>query len=169
MSMPDTTSTRSLLFGLLALEVGFLKRDALVNILQQTSAADAISLEDRIRGSLLTVQQQALLDALLREHLANHQHDLQRSLTALGSLSVLRELGDNGGISWKPVLDSLSVDGQTPPISEASPAPSTRPPAAVEPLPSLPRFCILRPLAAGGLGQVFIARDEQFPREVALK
>lgn len=153
---------RSLLFALTALELGFLGRDALREALTAWASDRTRPLPEFLaeRG-LLDGQQCQLTDAMTGEMLNEHGQDLSRCLAAFGSLSLLRGLGDGS-------LDTL-IDNLTAPSLHPDASPATRVPHLVEPLPVAARFQIVRPLAAGGLGQVFVARDEQLRREVALK
>ena len=113
----------------------------------------------------MLVQQQAitsdrceLLEALVDEHVRQHSQSAQRSLESLSSVSsawqVLAEISDDDiqaslghvgqglgeTVSWQ--LDMVSADL---------------------------RYRILRPHAQGGLGEVFVARDNQLHRNVAVK
>ena len=82
--MPNAHADRNLLFGILALQMDFITRDALV------AAMHAWVLhKDRPLGQVLceqgalTAADHALLDGLVQRHLQKHGDDPQRSLAAL--------------------------------------------------------------------------------------
>jgi hypothetical protein len=85
-------SARSLLFGILALQMDFLGRDALV-VATHTWILD----KSRSLGEIL-VEQQALrpderdlLDALVQQHLDHHRGDVEKSLAAVAVPTPLRD------------------------------------------------------------------------------
>jgi hypothetical protein len=88
------SADRNLLFGILALQMDFISRDALV------AAMNAWVLEKRKPLGQILVEQQSLnadehavLDALVQKHLQRHGNDPQRSLAAISSVgSVRRDL-----------------------------------------------------------------------------
>src|SRR5262249_54066379 len=104
-----------------------------------------------------------LLEALVAKHLALHGDDAQQSLAAVSSLGSVRD--DLGQIADAEVRASL---GHLPSPSRTD-DPDLTPLPESEGRPPGPRFRILRPHAKGGLGQVYVAEDEELHREVALK
>src|SRR5262249_20075434 len=104
-------------------------------------------------------------DALVEEHLRAHGGDPQRSLASVGAAGPARE--DLRHIADADVQASLAGIPATWPAGE-NPA-ATVPPQAGTPTSPGARFRILRPHARGGLGQVYLAYDEELRREVALK
>jgi hypothetical protein len=163
---PARKAGLNLLFGLLALQNNFVDRDALLGALN-TWLVDKSRHLGRIlleRGALDT-DTHALLEALARKHLDRHGGDPERSLASLSSLGPLRrDLENLADPELHASLADIISDRDTEPEPDATrtyPEGRTTAPAG--------RFRILRPLARGGLGEVYVARDEELRREVALK
>ncbi len=163
--MPRSDADRNLLFGINALQNDFITRDALI------AAMNAWALEKhRPIGEVLVERgdldpaDRALLEQLLDRHVAKHGGDPARSLAALSSAEGIsadlrRQVADP---------DVLASIDNVPGGSQADPY-ATR--ASSPPLPqsTAVRFRKVREHAAGNLGVVYVAHDDELNREVALK
>jgi serine/threonine-protein kinase len=151
---------RNLLFGILALQMDFITRDGLI------AALNGWVLErPRPLGQILVEQERlsagrrGLIDALVEEHIEAHAQDANRSLAALpiaaSDLQALtRDVVDSDVQATLAVITGRAVQENT--VIRA-------------PAEGGGRYRILRPHARGGLGEVFVAHDEELHREVALK
>jgi serine/threonine-protein kinase len=169
--MPEPAPTpasadRNLLFGILALQMDFISRDALIRamhawVLDKHMPLGQILLEQ----GALRAGTRAALDLVVQEHLEQHGNDPQRSLAAVSSIgSVRQELQQ---VADPDIHASLAHVSAARP-GEADPC-LTSDYSAGTPTSAGLRFRVVRPHARGGLGEVFVAHDKELHREVALK
>src|SRR5437773_8576035 len=86
------SADRNLLFGILALQMDFISRDQLVAamhawVLDKQKPLGQVLLDQKA----LEASRHALLDALVQEHLKQHDNDPQKSLAAVSSIKSVRE------------------------------------------------------------------------------
>jgi WD40 repeat protein/serine/threonine protein kinase/tetratricopeptide (TPR) repeat protein len=156
---------RNLLFGILALQNNFIDRAALLLAFNVWTDSKTRPLSHiLVEQGKLDLSRHDLLNALVAEHLKLHGDDPDCSLAALSSLGPVRH--ELNSLHDLELAVSLSHVG-------TSRAPSNEPDATLswvgEPTATSGRFRVLRPHARGGLGEVFVARDDELHRDVALK
>jgi serine/threonine protein kinase len=144
---PKPFSDKNLLLGVIALQTNLITQEQLIDGLHAWYFDKTTSLARHldIQGSL-TAEQRAKLDLLVNANLQLHDNSAE-------SKSPLSR------VDASPYVDQYATIA---PISYSKEnefgAPITG-----------PRYSILRPHARGGLGEVFLARDETLQREVAIK
>ena len=163
--MAQMASDRNLLFGVLALQMDFISRDALVAamnswILEKHQPLGQIL----VRQGALADEERALLDPLVRKHLEKHGEDAERSLSALSPIGWIKH--DLQAVADPELVVSLGHLARSTVSTEPH---ATESDAVGEPTSLGGRFRILRPHARGGQGEVYVARDTELNREVALK
>ena len=166
---PRQDAAQNLLFGLLALQNNFIDRDTLLSafnvwVVDKSQSIGQILLD---RGAL-THARHAVIQTLVHEHIEQHGFDPERSLTVVtiapsvrddleklpdfelqASLLYLRlptaldqEPDAGSTVDWNDDIAATDTDG---------------------------RFRIVRFHDRGALGEVYVARDQQLHRVVALK
>ena len=161
MSLPldPSNADRNLLFGILALQVNFISRDALVAgmkawVIDKRKPLGQILLEQK----QLTAGQVQAIEVLIVQHLQAHGDDPERSLQAVSVASVVRSLLSLGD---GDLQDHLAKYRAASEVEETGIFHQTSNNGA--------RYKRLRDHAEGGLGKVFVAEDTELHREVALK
>src|SRR5439155_24661562 len=90
--MPRANTDRNLLFGILALQMDFIGRDALIQamhawVLDKAKPLGQILLDQ----NALRSDAHALLEALVQKHLELHGDDAEKSLAAISSIASMRQ------------------------------------------------------------------------------
>ena len=157
---------RNLLFGILAVQMNFVSRDALIAamnawVLAQHRALGGILVDQ----GALTAARHDLLEQLVNEHVVAHGDDPEQSLTAADGEGAIRR-------EWRRLVECETEMAQTGDFSVGPGAgydPEATQYAWIAPAQNDSRFSVLRPYARGGLGLVSVALDRELNREVALK
>ncbi len=163
-------AAQSLLFGLLALQNNFIDRDTLLAAFNAWVADKSQSLGQILldRGALSPARH-AVLQVLVQEHLQQHGFDPERSLAALTIVPVgpRRPRGDCRTSTSRPAssISAWPTTGGDRPRREST-ANWDEESAATD---AEGRFRIVRFHDRGALGEVYVARDQQLHRIVALK
>lgn len=155
---------RHLLFGLLALQMDFVTRDALIDGIEawienkQESLGRILVQRGHLAENLVR-----LLEELVDRHLEAHNNDTKKSLSSINAQATLDEpgLGDED-FSAHATLEMLKdLSHPLHPRETMSAIPEQE--------ANEVRFRFLRPHAQGGLGRISVALDQELQREVALK
>jgi hypothetical protein len=95
--MPETpnippAADRNLLFGILALQMDFISRDALIEAMYTWVKDKTQSLgQILVNQGAMSPGRCALLEPLIQEHIQQHGNDPQQSLASLSSASSIRQ------------------------------------------------------------------------------
>jgi serine/threonine-protein kinase len=157
---------RNLLFGLLALQNDLIDRDQLVDGFRAWTRDKTrpLALHLAEQGDL-DPEQRAVVEGLVVLHVKKHGGDAEKSLA---SLAVGRSIRQRLAAVADPEVDATL--GHIPSGRTHNGDPDGTSTLSVGAATSEgERFQILRPHARGGLGAIFVARDAELNREVALK
>jgi serine/threonine-protein kinase len=160
---------RDLLTAMLAVLTGAVPREGLVATLKAWSQNRQTPLTELLgQASGLDADKLRVLETLAALHLHANHDDLRQSLDALNAqgltVEVLTVIDDDNS---RIVLSKTLGCELTVPLAQDAAAS----PGSTHPLPRTTgeRFQLIRPHASGGIGQVWLARDCELQREVAVK
>ncbi|MFO0950343.1 MAG: protein kinase [Isosphaeraceae bacterium] len=160
----NQSTPESLLFGVIAVELGLIDARTLVEAYSTWDARRAPDFSDLLeRRGDLTAEGRRLVERHLRR-ISTHEDG--PSPVTVSSPELVSVLAASGSEETQAELSFATV---APSTASRRPGTDVGPGTDVAPGPSWPRYSMIRVHAKGGLGTVWLARDCQLNREVALK
>ena len=159
------STDRNLLFGILAVQTDFISESDLIAAMNAWLLDKQRPLDEYlVENGALDPATHSVIEALVDKHVEKHTGDTARSLEALHATASLQN--NLAVFKDRDVQASLGHLAHAP--AKADTHATVAAPKQQSPDEAL-RYAVLRPHAAGGLGQVSVARDAELNREVALK
>jgi serine/threonine-protein kinase len=165
----SASADRNLLFGILAVQLDFISKNALITAMNAWLLDKRRSIGDILQAQgHLPTERLHLLTALVSEHFKHHGGDPRRSLAAVSlDVSAHQALESIADADMQQTLAQVGIV-RTPSATPLGDAIATVAQPA-QPAATAGRYRILRLHARGGLGEVFVALDTELDRQVALK
>jgi tetratricopeptide (TPR) repeat protein/tRNA A-37 threonylcarbamoyl transferase component Bud32 len=156
------TTDRDVLFGILAVQLDFVSRDTVTTALRACASAKERTLADvLVDQGALPADVRSHLELLVDRHVRMHEVETAPSTTGGASVDPSRETlkeFDDAHVNDRVRQSLEQMMRRWDPATAVSGWPGGR-----------PRFRVVRQHAQGGVGEVFVAHDEELNRPVALK
>lgn len=168
--MSQTNSDRNLLFGVFALDKGLVESQVLLDALDSGFSDSSQSLgELLVERKAIEAEDRERVESLVAQHLSRCGDSAEQSLAEFGWLDAAgTSLVGLADVDLKSALARVVAKGSMAPTADL-PARGNTSRAFGRRSQAESRFTIVKPHARGGLGEVFLAEDEELHRPVALK